>query len=63
MPSIMPRILDVLMVRDELTAMEAAFYLDSLRADIAAEDMTIQEALEELGLEDDYIFDLIPTIN
>ena len=49
----------VLMERDELTAIDAMQIVEGFRDAIRNGDMTPDEALDELGLEPDYIIDLL----
>lgn len=49
----------ILMERDDLSAIDAMQIVNGFREAIRNGDMTPDEALDELGLEPDYIIDLI----
>jgi hypothetical protein len=55
----MESIKQILMTRDNYSAEEADSCIQGLKEQISNEEITIDEALEELGVEPDYFMDLL----
>jgi hypothetical protein len=55
----MESIKQILIIRDGMSSEEAEEHIKDLKSQISAGEIDIEEALEELGLEPDYILELL----